>query len=1310
MFAEVFKKDSMQDEEYAECYVFDKTMLLSKTDLESYSTCDYDENIIRNFHQKQSSYAQSEGYHSYVSSNDSAIIAQFNDRSQLENDIIVSADENLCSLKDCGGSGGGGSGDCRSSIDSTGKLHNPYNSCNVKGASYERCNAQHIAHSARVQTPQRHYSESVQYLSTNPGPGSGIGPPAMTTKAYYQPSSSNERSDQKHGTAINSQLRKLYPVNTYCIQPNSCPSVATSYSKACELTSSNASKLPGCSKKSFFESESMQCTTRQNDHSGGRSAAEYTFLDPSKQRIVSNQNLKVIQKQALISYYERHHSTWRSEPQLSTNSSSMSVAQSRPRMPSPTSCHSLCSAQNKDCCDTDKNSVASGISAYKSDNLALDYPASVIGNIPESGSYINNRWKPATAAMTKSTPSSQIGIPFDEERAPELPPKKNQLSLQTSARRLSSPDLPPPSPPPLLDDEMYIPDEPFPPPPIVACEEAAAFICDSSNKPDEPISVPFSDIPSRCTPTKIDSKLRTRTRTNSMYESSTSTTSKFSKSSRSLVPDADRSGPQQPVECVGRRVASVVKSIDDGKTNCSMARKTTNVSRFSSSSFRTYKRSCSDSMAGAEKFPNKMNPQPTTSSAAFCDNAHRAKLPSQAKNDALPHATNHIEQKVKAIRTLFEDKLKKSNFQFPSFSFIHSEKFPSKLDPRFPRTSYQLSQSSNHREFRDGEKGEIFNAVGIYKRTTSPMRSVNDFDNVKSRVALDDSQAHSHQIRTQSPPYLKRSPISESLPPVINSPIEESPLLDIVDKSPPCYRAIPSMITDTSPTLTSSPPLPSPVSPITEEDKILTAFRVSSNIEIDDANDTHTALGHYLIQSSPQDNIEQTHMMMGDFRPVQIPIPATVSPSLHSRSQSISPSELFTMTNDPSNDTPTHLRLHEDTISCLDDDDDDDDAESIHREDDCSRVVAIPALVAEDLSPDASPKNNAVTIDAASQTDVANLPLTPTPAVALPSTSRNTVPSIFENEIEKLRIEVMDGLTPGNRLYKILVPKSNSKTSTDYLENIFEPDVILPATMMQKNLSNVRQSQDTRLQEGSIAYSECAFQLPQEMNTKLNISENCDNFQNMTRCISNTMVGTTGTTVSTSVGILQEKKNTLVKHLTRQLEMLKSELDAISQESRQNEELGAMIWQQIMQSLSAREASKYKLHFQEVGQITSLLLGLGARLAKVENSLQDSSQQDSQTEKKILENRRSQLMQQLEDAKELKNDIDKRSSLLTSLLHKYFNQQQLNQYHQFIQTKCQLLIYNRNLNDKIFAIEQQVNALKEDQIQPYSNATYSCNK
>lgn len=44
--------------------------ILTQAGLEEYSRSYYDQNVIFN-HQKQSSYAQSEGYHSYVSSSDS---------------------------------------------------------------------------------------------------------------------------------------------------------------------------------------------------------------------------------------------------------------------------------------------------------------------------------------------------------------------------------------------------------------------------------------------------------------------------------------------------------------------------------------------------------------------------------------------------------------------------------------------------------------------------------------------------------------------------------------------------------------------------------------------------------------------------------------------------------------------------------------------------------------------------------------------------------------------------------------------------------------------------------------------------------------------------------------------------------------------------------------------------------------------------------------------------------------------------------------------------------------------------------------
>lgn len=45
-----------------------------------------------------------------------------------------------------------------------------------------------------------------------------------------------------------------------------------------------------------------------------------------------------------------------------------------------------------------------------------------------------------------------------------MPPKKSHLRA-VAPRHIPSPDLPPPSPPPVVDDEVFISDEPLPPPP-----------------------------------------------------------------------------------------------------------------------------------------------------------------------------------------------------------------------------------------------------------------------------------------------------------------------------------------------------------------------------------------------------------------------------------------------------------------------------------------------------------------------------------------------------------------------------------------------------------------------------------------------------------------------------------------------------------------------------------------------------------------------------------------------------------------------------------------------------------------------------
>ena len=77
--------------------------------------------------------------------------------------------------------------------------------------------------------------------------------------------------------------------------------------------------------------------------------------------------------------------------------------------------------------------------------------------------------------------------------------------------------------------------------------------------------------------------------------------------------------------------------------------------------------------------------------------------------------------------------------------------------------------------------------------------------------------------------------------------------------------------------------------------------------------------------------------------------------------------------------------------------------------------------------------------------------------------------------------------------------------------------------------------------------------------------------------------------------------------------------------------------------------------------------------------------------------KRDKLMDQLEEAKKLKQNIDKRSSTVLSMLRKYLSDQVLADYDKFIKTKARLIMETRQLNDKVTLSEEQKMALKEMQ-------------
>jgi hypothetical protein len=75
--------------------------------------------------------------------------------------------------------------------------------------------------------------------------------------------------------------------------------------------------------------------------------------------------------------------------------------------------------------------------------------------------------------------------------------------------------------------------------------------------------------------------------------------------------------------------------------------------------------------------------------------------------------------------------------------------------------------------------------------------------------------------------------------------------------------------------------------------------------------------------------------------------------------------------------------------------------------------------------------------------------------------------------------------------------------------------------------------------------------------------------------------------------------------------------------------------------------------------------------------------------------KRDKLADQLEEAKKLKQNIDKRSFTVLSMLRKYLSDQLLANYDKFIKTKARLIMETRQLNDKVALSEEQKTLLKE---------------
>ncbi|XP_046677588.1 protein Shroom [Homalodisca vitripennis] len=1257
---------------------------LTQEELEQYSRA-YDEASLRTVHQTQASYAQSEGYHSYVSSTDSTTTTPFLDRLRRESEAArVEGHESSSS----------------GSSSETLKWHGSMSDVSSTGTTPL------IAHSAKVQTPQRHHSESVLYLSQL------------------------VRHNQ-----INNQ-RKLFPVSTYTVQPceqhspRSPPAMSVA-ERICELERQQAA--PQQPRPPYPPSYDPS-HRHPHPHS-------HPSQDPS--RVTDHASLKAIQKKALLSFYERHHSAWKSEPQLSP-------PQPPPRpKPPPTTSSNAASRRSSSASDYGRREQK------LSQQVSKEAPTPGENeNLPVRHQHSSSCGSLSAAVSGPFIMGPAISI---DDWVPARPPKKPHLRAAYPVPRMSSPDLPPPSPPPVVEDEVIVSDEPLPPPPpedqlplispysrsqdpkfqylnksylgssninsSISPESPKSYVSDRS-KPEpqyenQPELRRCSKVRESCRASfmtirdkekdldrhferkvREDSHLSNISKNRALYQRQKSLESYFknsnlkedfsikddqipvgprinldrrsietlfpAKSELSLKNYEDiqpasleskltylenhnqafnKPGPQTPVD---KKLSSLqlkpsgalmnpLRALDAGNPTFRQLQ-----NQFIRSA--SVRRDLHSSQPGEEKSVSKSPFQSSSERKSLrYSTAQKLLISSKKPIDSMAVSNGKLspplkmQQHLSPKTSLTSSKMMPSRYEpdhtsnpSPSSESILAKHLPHCLPAQCPPTSLQLSQSkasylaSYRREPRERERG-LPNFEGSYKRTMSPSGAhiIQSSEPMKEKSASQDSGLDDKQSYSEG----SKSPSQENL---ASSTISSCDNIETSKTLPRNYSL--SLLSPTKrPTRT----------PRTQSDPI---------------------------KATPREVIEEVAK-------------ACEPKEVECDSERLKPPQSPSAMSATSTSTEELISASESLVS-------------VSAEED--RTVEEPLRLVQRT--EVTLRVNAPTTDTACQTDVVTTPLPSPPPATSPAPSPPPIRHQLHEEIEcdQLSRDLASQLSPSHRLQGILAPGPEVKRSTDYVSGLFRLDlaprmrtsvasttqttVSLPPTptpTISKEEEKEREKGKER--ESDRLPSDSAYFTTSECKARLLLSQNQQP----------PLPGNTN---------LHQKKEELVSRLSRKLSVLRAEAVAVEEEGRVNEALGQGVGERVSALARPHEVSKFRLHVKEVGHITSLLLGLSGRLARAENALLNLP--DDHIDRKTLEGKRDKLRTQLEEAKELKRNIDRRSEAVSATLYKYLSAEEYADYDHFINMKAKLLVDSREITDKIQLGEEQLAALRETLDEP----------
>ncbi|NXD91074.1 SHRM1 protein, partial [Chaetorhynchus papuensis] len=169
----------------------------------------------------------------------------------------------------------------------------------------------------------------------------------------------------------------------------------------------------------------------------------------------------------------------------------------------------------------------------------------------------------------------------------------------------------------------------------------------------------------------------------------------------------------------------------------------------------------------------------------------------------------------------------------------------------------------------------------------------------------------------------------------------------------------------------------------------------------------------------------------------------------------------------------------------------------------------------------------------------------------------------------------------------------------------------------------------------------------------------------------------------------------LMASLQSRLQALWEERELVFSEARECAKRGEELEAMVRDLCKPNEFERYMMFIGDLEKVVSLLLCLSSRLARVQNAMNRMDSNTDAEEKQSLNERHKLLSQQREDAKDLKENLDRRERVVSGILAKYLTEQQLQDYQHFIHVKTSLLIEQKDLEEQIKFFKEQLENLKQ---------------